>query len=266
MIHALLLVLGLGVGTLGTLIGAGGGFLLMPILLALYPEEAATTLTAISLSVVTLNAASGSVSYFRKGRVDWRSGLWFALAGFPGAVGGVLLVNRVPRVLFERAFGVLMGILALYLLFKSPRSTETVAHKRGTLRVLKDAHGHTYRYHFSMPLGLTISTGVGLLSSFLGIGGGIIHVPALSHFMGFPVHIATATSHFTLALTGLIGVLGHLHDGTLYAGLERLVWLAPGVVVGAQIGAHLSTRVKGSVILRLLAVALIVVSLRLIAR
>lgn len=261
-----LLALGFGVGTLGTLIGAGGGFILVPILLALYPQESPAVLTAISLGVVTFNAASGSVAYARKGRIDWHSGLWFAVAAVPGAILGVRLVDLAPRLWFERFFGAVMAALAVYLLLRSGRPVKEKPHTHGTQRVLTDATGKVYRYRFSMPTGLSISALVGLLSSFLGIGGGIVHVPALSRVLGFPVHIATATSHFTLALTGLVGVLGHAGDGTLVAGADRLLWLAPGVVLGAQLGAKLSDRVKGTAILKLLAVALLCVAVRLVLR
>lgn len=69
----LLVALGLVVGALGTLIGAGGGFLLTPVLLLVYPHASAQTISATSLAVVFANAASGTVAYARQGRVDYRS-------------------------------------------------------------------------------------------------------------------------------------------------------------------------------------------------
>jgi uncharacterized membrane protein YfcA len=74
-----LLVLGVLVGAFGTLVGAGGGFLLVPILLLLYPDLEPDTVTAMSLLVVFVNASSGSVAYARQKRIDFWSGGWFAL-------------------------------------------------------------------------------------------------------------------------------------------------------------------------------------------
>lgn len=91
----ILCLLGVGVGAFGTLVGAGGGFILTPILLLLYPHDSAQTLTAISLAVVFFNAVSGSIAYQRQRRIDLRSGGIFALATLPGAVGGALLVGSV---------------------------------------------------------------------------------------------------------------------------------------------------------------------------
>ena len=85
-----LIPLGFVIGTYGTLIGAGGGFVLMPLLLVLYPEESPEVITGISLAVVFFNALSGSVAYAKMKRIDYRSGLLFSLATIPGAILGPL--------------------------------------------------------------------------------------------------------------------------------------------------------------------------------
>ena len=84
-----LIVIGFTVGAIGTLIGAGGGFLLVPILLLLNPKTPPDVVTGISLAVVFFNAASGSVAYARMRRINYRAGIIFALAAVPGAVIGV---------------------------------------------------------------------------------------------------------------------------------------------------------------------------------
>ena len=82
-----LFLLGLIVGAFGTLIGAGGGFLLVPVLLILYPHLEPEVVTAISLAVVFLNATSGSVAYGRMQKIDYRTGWIFAAAGSTGVTG-----------------------------------------------------------------------------------------------------------------------------------------------------------------------------------
>ena len=77
--------LGLLVGAYGTLVGAGGGSVLVPALLILLPGESPATVTAISLAVVFFNAYSGTIVYMRMGRVDYRAGVLFTAAGLPGA-------------------------------------------------------------------------------------------------------------------------------------------------------------------------------------
>jgi len=263
-----LIALGLGVGAYGTLIGAGGGFVLMPVLLLLYPNQGADLLTGISLAVVFFNALSGSEAYALMKRIDYRSGALFAAATIPGAVLGALHTSYVPRRLFDLIFGVLLVAAAAFL-FGRPRdgATGRTLSQPGRYRLtrrLVDAHGTEYRYSFNYPLGTAISVVVGYVSSFLGIGGGIIHVPALSYLLGFPVHVATATSHFVLAIMALTGTLVHIWTGTFTHGVHRTIALAIGVLLGAQIGARLSERIKGNWILRGLAIALGVVGLRIL--
>ena len=110
-----LVVLGFAVGTFGTLVGAGGGFILTPILLVAYPHDSPQTITAISIAVVFFNACSGSIAYARQGRIDVRSGRLFAVATMPGAVAGALVVDDVSRRLFDAVMAVLLVGIALWL-------------------------------------------------------------------------------------------------------------------------------------------------------
>jgi hypothetical protein len=263
------IALGFGIGTLGTLIGAGGGFILLPVLAILFPLEPTGTLTATSLAVVAANATSGAIAYGRQRRIDYRSGLAFAVATLPGSVGGALLARSIPRGPFDTAFALVLLALALVLLRtraqQGPAAPEGRAWGRAP-RTLVDAEGTVHRYHVELPLGIAISFVIGFASSLLGIGGGFIHVPALIAVLGFPVHIATATSHFVLAIMATVGTITHILAGDLVDVWPRAVYLAVGAVIGAQVGARLSTRVHGIVIVRLLAAALAIVALRLAAQ
>jgi uncharacterized membrane protein YfcA len=270
-----LLPLGVAIGAFGTLIGAGGGFILVPILLIVYPNENTELITSISLAVVFFNALSGSLAYARMKRVDFKSGTIFAVATIPGAILGALSTAYVPRRAFDLIFGVLMILAAvlLWMTAKEDHAPLTGRHadperegKTGpvTVRELVDADGIRYHYAYNPVLGIVLSVFVGFLSSLLGVGGGFIHVPLLSRLLNFPVHIATATSHFVLAIMALTGTLVHVVNGVFVHGVRRTVLLAIGVIGGAQLGALLSNRVGGRMIIRGLAVALIFVGIRLI--
>ena len=270
-----LLPLGVLIGAFGTLIGAGGGFILMPILLLVYPNEKTQLITAISLAVVFFNALSGSFAYARMKRIDYKSGIIFSIATIPGAILGALTTAYVPRRAFDLIFGVLMTIAAVFLWLSAkeehstspspkvfPASEKTRTHL--TERHLVDAEGVHYRYAFDLRIGVVLSIFVGYVSSLLGVGGGFIHVPALTRLLNFPVHIATATSHFVLAVMALTGTLVHVAQGVFVHGVRRTAILAIGVLVGAQAGAWLSNRTGGRAIIRGLAVALAFVGIRLI--
>jgi uncharacterized membrane protein YfcA len=261
----LLVAIGVGVGAFGTVIGAGGGFILTPILLLLYPDDSAQTLTAISLAAVFFNAASGTAAYARQRRIDYRSGVVFALATLPGAVGGALVVGVVSRHVFDAIMGAVLAFLALWLVagerwpLKQPR-------RHLESRKLVDRSGAVYSYDVPVRRGALYSLGVGFLSSFLGIGGGVIHVPLLVRALGFPTHLATATSHFVLAIMAGTGTLTHVVLGSFGHGhgVHRAAALSVGVVAGAQLGAYVSLRLRGDLIQWLLAGALLALAARLI--
>ncbi len=103
-------------GVYGTLIGAGGGFILMPALLFLFPDRPPEELTAISLAVVFFNALSGSGQYAIMKRIDYKPGLIFAAATIPGAVTGALNTAVVARPLFNVILGALLLAGAIFLL------------------------------------------------------------------------------------------------------------------------------------------------------
>ncbi len=262
----LLVALGLGVGTFGTLVGAGGGFLLVPILAILEPSLPTSAITAVSLAVVAMNATSGAIAYWRQGRIDLRSGVPFALATLPGSVIGAIVSRAVPRHIFDIILAALLIALALFIGVAHDEDARPAASGGGwgrARRDIVDAGGTRYRYRVNLPLGVVMSFAVGLVSSLLGIGGGVIHVPAMVGLLGFPTHIATATSHFTLAIMASTGTATHLLTGDLQGLLLQAALIGVGAIVGAQIGARLSARVHGIVIVRALAVSLAFVGLRL---
>jgi len=259
----LLGLLGIAVGAIGTIVGAGGGFLLAPVLLIIYPHDNPRTLTAISLAAVWANSTSGSIAYARQRRIDFRSGLVFGAATLPGAVVGALVVGDVPRRAFNALMAVTLGAIAVWIALHRGRSS--AARRQGVERVIVDRTGKEWRYRVPLVRGVVYSAFVGFVSSFLGIGGGVFHVPLLVAGLGYPTHIATATSHFVLSMMSGAGVITHLVERSYSVGngLRRSLILAVGVAGGAQIGARLSTHVSGQLIERLLAVALAIVSVRL---
>ena len=261
----LLGAIGFGVGAFGTLIGAGGGFVLTPILLLLYPHESPQTLTAISLAAVFFNAASGTAAYARQRRIDYRSGLVFALATLPGAIGGALVVGSVSRHVFDAIMGTVLAVLAVWLL-AGERWPLPQPRRHLERREIVDRSGERYVYVVPLRRGAAYSLAVGFLSSFLGIGGGVIHVPLLVRALGFPTHLATATSHFVLSIMAGTGTITHVALGSFSHGhgVRRAIALSIGVVAGAQLGAHLSVRLRGAVIQSLLAAALLMLAARLI--
>jgi uncharacterized membrane protein YfcA len=248
------------------LVGAGGAFILVPILLLLYPEASPETITSISLAVVFFNTASGSAAYAGTKRIDYKSGVMLSLATVPGAVLGALLTPYIPRRAFDALLGAVLVLAATYIFgWPNPSSLPIGrASSRQSQRYLVDLGGNVYEFSYNPAVGLALSFIVGFLSSLLGIGGGVIHVPMLIKLLGFPAHVATATSHFMLAIMSLAATLVHIGTGAFACGVRRTIVLSLGMIIGAQLGAILSGRLRGPLIVRGLAAALGLVGLRLL--
>src|SRR5438067_2422725 len=161
-----LVLLGLAVGAYGTMIGAGGGFVLVPMLLVIYPGKPPETITSISLAVVCANALSGTVAYIRQRRVDYLAANCFALATLPGAVAGALVTYLVPRDLFDATFGFLLVSVSLLLAVRPAAPVAGRRSRAGEVQsFLTDAAGDTYYYSYNLRLGIALSLLIGLVSS-----------------------------------------------------------------------------------------------------
>jgi len=249
--------LGFLIGAFGTLVGAGGGFLLVPLLVLGYgfpPADAVGT----SLSLVFLNALSGTVAYLRQRRVDLALAWKFAAATVPGAIAGAYLTRALSAHAFVLAFAlILLTIAALLFVGIQVRPSPHAGARR-----IVDAHGGTQGYRVDVWKGVAISFGVGVLSSVFGIGGGIIHVPFLIVVLGLPVHVATATSHCVLSISSLVGALTFLSLGHVRLSTTGLMGL--GILAGAQLGAFASTRASAPLLRRVLAGSLSLVGVRML--
>jgi uncharacterized protein len=241
-------VLGFAVGTFGTLVGIGGGVILIPIFLLILhwtPQHAIGT----SLTVVFFNALSGSVAYIKQKKVYYDAAVRFSLATLPGAVIGSYLADYFTGYSFRIAFGILLMVMAFLMYFRPAKKSEQNEFNKDT-------------FTYNRTLGVVLSAFVGFLSSILGIGGGIIHVPAMIFLLSFPTHISTATSHFVLAVSSFFGVVSHFFLGNIL--IKEAILLSVGAVAGAQFGAYLAVKTKSRLILTLLSLALFGLGLRLI--
>ena len=264
----LLLPLGFAIAVYGTIVGAGGGFILVPVLLILYPDYEPAEVTAISLAVVWGNASSGSIAYARQHRIDYVTGLLFAAASLPGVIAGALAVHLIAERFFAFLFGLLLLSMSGLLLRQPATYIQPPLAGRGLLiRTVATREGETYRYAYKVWQGVLLSVAVGFVSSLFGIGGGVIHVPVMITLFHFPIQFAVATSQFILAFMSGGGTLVHLINGTLSGKpLVQALVLGAGAIPGAQVGAHLSRRIRGQTIIILLAAALVALAIRLMIR
>lgn len=241
----LLILLGLIASSYGVIIGAGGGFIFVPLLLLFYditPAEVAGT----GLLIVLISSLSGVFSYIKQKRVNYKIGLLVAIGAIPGTFLGNTLISFVPEATFYKIFALMLLGLGFFQIFRAPT-------EQNSLVISKE------KQQLILPL---IGVGVGTISSFFGIGGGFIVVPILIYVFGLRIHLATATSIFALMIYSSIGSIPPLLKGSI--DWTVLAWSGIGVLIGSQLGAFISKRLNTTVVTRMLATVVILMGVLLI--
>ncbi len=258
-------VLGAAVAALGTMVGLGGGFVLVPILILLFPEASPVTLTAMSLTMIFMNAVSATIGNLRAKSIDFRTAWILLIGAVPGAIAGSLTARVLSRADFERLFGVLLIVGAVYILWRGRRmgrDEPSLAHLPN--RSIQERRGKLYVFYVNGLLAAVVSPLAGFVSSLFGIGGGIIHIPALTFILKVPIRVAGSTSLLVLAFTSSAALLTLLASGAILEGWRRAGLLGLGAVFGAQLGLYLSRRVNQTVVLLILSAALFISGLRML--
>ena len=202
------------------LLGGGGSILTVPLLAYVAGMDAKQAI-ATSLLVVGATSAVGAISHARAGRVQWRTGLFFGVAGMAGAYGGGLLARFIPGSVLLIGFAAIMIATAVAML-------------RGRKDVDPGAAPS------SLPVGKVVAEGlvVGLVTGLVGAGGGFLVVPALALLGGLPMPIAVGTSLVVIAMKSFAGLAGYLSSVQIDWALAGAVTAA--ALVGALIGARLT--------------------------
>ena len=186
----LMIALGLVIGTVLGALGGGGSVLAVPVLV--YAADAsAQTATAASLVVVGLGATGGLVSHLRAGNVRVVQGLVFGAVGIAGALVGTWANQAVSETVLLTSFATLLLVVAAKML----ASRDTEPHGDGRV--------HPWRVLLS-------GTGVGLLTGFLGVGGGFVVVPALVLSLGFRMPTAVGTSLVVILVNAGVSLVARI--------------------------------------------------------
>jgi uncharacterized membrane protein YfcA len=232
----------------GSLVGLGGGFVVIPLLRVAFgvpPAQAAGT----SLLLVFANTAAASVGYLRNRVVDLRLAVPLTVSAVPGSIVGVLAVKRFSPTGFDIAYGVVLIVLAILVIGRR-RVTSRPAEER--------TFAHDPR------VGLAAGFGVGFFSSLFGIGGGVVLIPLLLIVARMPPHVVTATSAFVITTTAPVGIVAHALGGDVDWMFSLPLLL--GGIVGGSLGPPIAKRVSSPNLITLLAAALILAAISLALR
>jgi uncharacterized protein len=264
----IIFVAGAIAGSLGALLGIGGGIFLVPFLnLGLnFPLQAAA-----AISLTTVIATSSSVSAGRTGKqlINMRLGMVLEVATAAGSLLGGVTAQLLAQSTLQLLFGVMSALVAVMIIARLKRRNVLLdpSIDPGLLGGrFHDAESNgivTYRVK-RMPMALFASFIAGNVSSLLGVGGGVIKVPILNSWCGIPMRVAAATSAFMIGVTATTGAVIYYGHGQLIPVLAAAAVL--GVQLGSSAGMHWGARTSVKWLKILMAGVLIVVSVLMFVR
>ena len=255
-------------GSLGALLGLGGGIFLVPFLnLGMnFPLQAAA-----AISLTTVIATSSSVSAARSGKqlINLRLGMVLEVATAAGSLLGGLTAQMLPQSTLQILFGIMSAIVGVIMLGRIRKRNVILdpSIDPGVLggRFHEEESGGVVTYRVKrLPVALFASFIAGNVSSLLGVGGGVIKVPVLNAWCGIPMRAAAATSAFMIGVTATAGAVIYYGHGQLIPGLAAAAVL--GVQLGTWGGMHFGSRASAKWLKVMMAVVLIVVSVLMFAR
>ncbi len=244
-------VVGLAAGLVGGFLGLGGGVVLVPMFVTHLGIDVKTAV-ATSLSLAVVNGLIASGSHCRRGLVNPYLVSILAPAGIFGAIAGSLFTLSVPGIVVKAVFVGLLIYAFASIFFGGPR--ERVS--SGSFEYFDEARNTTIRYGVRRPLLLgLLSFSAGVASGMLGIGGGTVYVPLMVVVGWVPIKPAIAASSYLVALTSASGALVYLAHGVVDSMLFSAT--APGVLLGAAIGARAMRKTRAAIVRRIFGLVLL---------
>tara|TARA_Y100001936_G_C16093163_1_gene688610 strand:- start:6557 stop:7393 length:837 start_codon:yes stop_codon:yes gene_type:complete len=263
----LLSSLGLSVGIIGAIVGVGGGFLLVPALLFIFPEASPASITSISLTAVFFNSLSASIGYRIRRNQDFRTAVLLIITAAPAAILGAYINQQTGRGPFELIFGFALIFGAVYLIIRSmlENSSQTIS-ATGKARSIIQRDGRSYEYRVNEPIAASVAPLAGFVAGFFGIGGGIINVPFMLIVLRIPANIAVATSQLELTVASAAALLVHVFSGVQESNQWTMAAVVGfGTLIGAQIGVRIAPKVGGRIVLGVIGLGLLIAGTRLLA-
>ena len=219
------------IGIVMGILGSGGSILSVPILIYWVGQDGKVAIGS-SLAIVGCIALFGSLAYIKDKLVDWRSVLFFGTPGMIGTYGGATLAGFAPTILQLITFGVVM-LLASYLMLKPMTIELEGSSERHPNKIIID--------------GLF----VGLITGFVGVGGGFLIVPALAILGGLPIRVAVGTSMFIIFLksgAGFIKYVDVLNQLDLNLDYKIILLFSLVGILGSFLGKYVSNKIPQSML------------------
>ena len=273
--------LGLGVGLLSGLFGVGGGFLMTPLLMmiGIPPTIAAAT----DANQIVAASASGTISHWRLGNVDFKMGLYLLIGGFAGGAGGVQVIKILRAsggadFLIKMTYVVMLGLVGSFMFFESlnaMRKTKKATAAAAPAAAPKEKKGGFFaalpmQTYFeksgvthSALVPLVLGTFVGVLAAIMGVGGGFLMVPVMIYMLRMPMHVVVGTSLFQILFTCIEVTYLQAYSNHTVDFILAIILLV-GSVFGAQIGTVLGRKLHGDQLKILLSIIVLAVTVKIV--
>jgi uncharacterized protein len=259
----LLPLLGFFIGVLAALTGVGGGIIIVPLLTLAYAFAPANAV-GTSLLAILITAVAATVGYSHQKRIDYKTGLLLAATTVPGALLGAFLTSLTPPMILGLTFGVFLIFVALRLLVQASRFGRNLPSHHSVEETKFNLKAAWRKTRGRLVAGVALGFFGGVASGLLGVGGGVVLVPILCLVLELDIHVAVATSMFTMIATSISGAVQHYSLGNI--NFEYALLLGFGAVVGAQLGAFASKRISGRNLQLIFALLLLAVSIQMIIK
>jgi uncharacterized membrane protein YfcA len=266
--YLFMLMGGLIAGLFGSLLGLGGGVLIIPLLTLVFGVPMKEAIGTSLICVIATSSGAASL-YVRKHFANIRLAMTLELATTTGAIVGGLIAGLIKPEVLTILFSVLLFYIALSMIRKRPvedpalRQAQGGERRRTTKGGEENLEGNSSApgdYQITnFPLGMGASFFAGNISGLLGVGGGAIKVPAMYLMMGVPLRIAVATSNFMIGVTATAGAFVY------YARGEVDLLVTGATMIGVFLGATVGSRILHLIKMEYLKKAFIIVLLYLSA-
>lgn len=266
------LALSVAAGALGSLLGVGGGIIVVPALTLLLDVDIRFAIGASIVSVIATSSGAAA-AYVRERLTNLRVAMFLEVATTAGAITGALLAGFVGRRWLYVLFGALMGWSAVAVFRKRNRGDPVPAVAASGLSDRLRLHGSYYDEALARQVDYQVARagrGLGLMyvagttSGLLGIGSGALKVSAMDLAMGLPIKVSTATSNFMIGVTAAASAGIYFARGDIDPFIAAPV--AVGVLAGAMLGSRLLGRLRSSSVRVVLVALLAVVSVQMLLK
>tara|TARA_Y100000590_G_scaffold66244_1_gene71712 strand:- start:11684 stop:12523 length:840 start_codon:yes stop_codon:yes gene_type:complete len=252
-------------GIIGSLLGLGGGIILVPALTILFDLPIHQAI-GVSFIGVLVNSSSSSIVYIKNRITDLRLSSILELGAVTGSIIGAYAALQIDSSILSVIFGIVLGYIAINMYVKSRKNLENnnIESKSNDERKYFDESTNeiiTYSVKREKE-GTIISVIGGIFSGLLGLGGGAIFVPIMNRIMNIPIKVAIATSSFMIGVTSLVGALIFFNNGLIDVTLVSPIIL--GIFFGAQIGSRINKVIDKQILTNIFCIVLIYIALRMI--